>query len=183
LNEEQNEGPVTVEIDTDTAEGMAVLEGLGAGSGMDFSAASLLGVRPDEQVFTDLDELEEWEDRENDGYWVGWPAVPGARVLLAHPENAMVAWPQIERELRAKNKVKSDDDTPLHLILQGTGMAAFGRSIKGWEGFMKGGAPLEFNAINFMARWRRRRFRDFVNARWREFSTNPQGLDEEAGKG
>lgn len=133
------------------------------------------------ESFQSLDELLAYEQREDEGFWVEWSDVPGAAVLLAHPENATVAFPKIERELRAKERLGPEDDLPPHVLLKAAGLSAFGRSIKDWR-LQLAGKPYEFNKVNFMRMWRRRRFRNFLALKWRDFRVNPQALSADSGK-
>jgi hypothetical protein len=135
----------------------------------------------DDLVFDSLDQLLECERHEGEGFWIDWPAVKGARVLLAHPESAGLAFPAKEREVRALGKVKDGDPTPAALIVKAAGLAAFKRTVKDWD-LVLNGKPLEFNKINFLMMWRVRRFRDFVAGQAVRFRQNPQAISEQAGK-
>ena len=169
---------VRIEVDAPDnldAEQMRVLDALGLSDGeADFE------VSPSQQ-FDSLEDLLEAEQREDEGIEFEWPDLPGSKVLLAHPENAMLAYPQCEREVRAKHKVKADDPLPPNLIMKAAALSAFGRSVKGWN-LELAGKPYEFNLVNFLRMWRRRRFRNFLAARFQDFRERPQLLGEESGK-
>ena len=177
MSEEQKEDVVHVEIDTDDLdnEQLKLLAALGI---EDDAGEPLI----EQKTYDSLDDLLEFELHQDEGFWIDWPNVKGARLLLAHPEAAALAYPQMEREVRAKARMDPDDPLPTHLIVKAAGLAAFRRSVKSWELVLAGHA-LEFNQVNFMRMWRVRPFRDFLAAQARVFRVNPQSLSEDSGKG
>lgn len=175
MSEKQEKPVVKVEVDTDdlNEDQLRLLEAFG----LDDEA---LDPQPSRQ-YDRLDDLLEFERHQDEGFWVDWPAVKGARVLLAHPEAAGLAYPAKEREVRAKGKVREGADTPAPLIVKAAGLAAFGRSVKGWE-LVLDGRPLEFNQVNFLMMWRVRPFRNFIADQALLFRSAPQSLSDKAGK-
>lgn len=175
MTEHTDDEVVRLEIDTDELSGeqLRILQAFGMDDELSGGA--------EDQTFETLDDLLEFEQQLDEGYWVEWPAVRGARVLLAHPETAALAYPQAEREVREKAGIKDGELTPAALILKAAGLAAFERSVKGWE-IELAGQPLSFNRVNFMRLWRSRAFRSFLADQANLFRSRPQSLGDEAGK-
>ncbi len=170
---------IRVKVDTDdlSAEQLRFFEALGMEDVDNFGPE----LEP-QGTFESLDEMLQKEQQEDEGLWFDWPAGgPDAQILLCHPENAVMAWSQCEREIRAKHKLDLDEPLTAPQLMEASARASFQRSVRGWKLVLKG-QPLEFNRINFMRMWRRRRFRNFCTDKWRDFRRNPEALGEQAGK-
>ena len=175
--EQKNDADVvTLEIDTDNLneEQARMLSAFGL-EPLEFDEIG------DDIVFETLDDLLECERHEAEGFWIDWPAVRDAKLLMAHPESAGMVYPQKEREVRAQGKVKDGEDTPAVLVVKAAGLAAFSRTVKDWKLELQG-QPIEFNKVNFMMMWRSRRFRTFVINKAMHFRLDPAALGDNSGK-
>ena len=154
---------VVIEVDADLAdEQVAELEALGYHVAVDDFLAEARDEEDDDQKFTSLHEMETSEELEHSGIWVDWSAIPGASLLIAHPENARFALDRLERKYRRKKKVSKPNE-PLPMSAQEAIWceAFYGRSVRGWK-MPDGDQLLEFNYTNWRRLWKMTRFRRFV---------------------
>lgn len=115
-----------------------------------------------EETFADISELFETEHREQLGVWIDWPAVPGARVHIAHFSACADKREELERRFRERHQVATE--TPLSRRVSEAlwRECFFGTVVKGWSGLLKAGQAFEFNERNFRELIQVRRFRAFV---------------------
>lgn len=121
-----------------------------------------LDLLQEDKPFADLDELFGAEHAEKLGREFDWPAMPGAKLQIAHFSAAIDKKNELEdRYRRRKNKLPGER-LAARVEERIWEEAMLGTVVKGWSGLRRGGYDYPFTEANYRALMRVRRFRSAV---------------------
>ena len=163
---------VTAATDTNDEESLDALDTL---AGMDLE---------DEGTFDDLDQIFEAEDAEKAGRPVEWPAMPGAKVHIAHFSACLEKRRKLEDKLRERKRwtTQKTPERPAKISEELWREAMFGTVVLDWEHVPHRGRDLEFSLRNYRSLIKTRRFRTFVFENCQDADQYRAEQEDEAGK-
>lgn len=131
------------------------------------------------EPFEDLRDLLDTDHAETLGLTFDWPAMPGAKVTIAHMSAAVAKKTQLETKYRSKHRKLPQDSLPSNVEERLWHEAMYGTVVKGWSGLKLDGKPFGFTLDNYRTLMKIRRFRAFVIEKSRDADAFRSRADEE----